>query len=587
MSSTHKLQLATREVYFPSAPEIIGDGDGRRIHGRANTADLDRWGTVIEPARMRPVRGVVSLLLEHDRHSPIGAVERIDHESDRIEFDARITSDEAWELVRNGALTGVSIGFLAHDWYDDDDVTFVTDWELIEISLTSTPANVMASILSIRSTIMSDVFRDRQRQAPRPAELAEPAPSPAPTVPGRTIYPPAVPSAEPPTLSQRVFRDLPATMPLPALHTHRVPARFSGSVIATRLAGGTLTGIEGEICGEMLRRSYAPTHGDVRIPAAVFTGKRALSTSAGSGAALSPDAYLQEMLDDVSASRRWGTLSPRIGFTIVTTMRETIHIPKRLTVLDADFIGKDTEAPESETTFDEDVLSPKYVGAHTVIRRSAIRYADPAADDIITADIRRGLDDRVDNAVLFGVLSATVPGGLLMTRPATSTLDKAGATIEPADLFWIKNLQMGLWKMDDANAGLRWVGNPALVDRLRVTSKKKIPSGEAEWFGGVMPFDSGEGMLLGMMLIQSGRMRASAEGHFDLHLVAPEMGVVCYFGGAAVDLLIDPYTQSRTGSVAVTAFLDVNTLARDPNIDAAIRNASIAPDAGGSPLKTK
>jgi hypothetical protein len=36
------------------------------------------------------------------------------------------------------------------------------------------------------------------------------------------------------------------------------------------------------------------------------------------------------------------------------------------------------------------------------------------------------------------------------------------------------------------------------------------------------------------------------------------MGLVAYFGGAAIDLLIDPYSLSQQGSVRMTAFLDVN-----------------------------
>lgn len=565
MSTGQAPSLHRRDHFIPHRPEIVGDGEQRRIRARANTADLDRWGTVIRPDAMRPVRGVVPLLLAHNRHVPIGTIEFIDRNAESVDFEAHVTNEEVWPLVRDGRLSGVSIGFIAHDYTEDGPTIFVDDWELVEISLVTTPANEMAQVLEVRSALMTEVFGS---QPARPAAI----PATRQVIPARTVIPPAVPPAELLPPSNRPLRDIPARAP--AVHMRTAPHFSIGSVIAARLAGSELHGFEGEICRELQARSYGPVNGDVRIPARVFQ-TRALSTDAGSGSALSPEQFVQQMLDDVAAARRWGTLSPRLGYTVLSTMRESISIPKRLTVLDADWTAKDANAVESDTTFDEDKLTPKYVSTTTVLRRSAIRYADPAADTIISNDIRRALDDKVDQAVLFGAGTALVPQGLLTQQPANLVIDKAGDPIEVPDLFAIKNRMMTTWKLDDSNGGLRWCCNPALVDKLRTTSKKKIAADEGEWFSGVVPFGTDESTLLGIMLIQSGRLQPSAQGNYDLHLVMPELGVIAYFGGAAVDLLIDPYTLSQSGSVRTTAFLDVNTLARDPAIDARIANASV------------
>ncbi len=584
--------LHRRDLYIPHRPSVIGDGAERRIRAVANTADLDRYGTVVEPAGMRPVRGSVPLLFGHDHTQPVGRIEFVDRNEERIEFEAAITDDETWQAVRDGILTGVSIGFIAHHWTEEDGTIFIDDWELVEISLVACPANEQALIMELRSAMEQSVFGNRAQRTPDPQPEPQRPASTRTVTRAQTVT--VYPNTEPRTdgynrggrePSQQVFREVPAhrpewgtPLPNPMLALRRPMHVSVGTVIATRLAGAELHGLEGEVCRELQARSYGPAHGDIRIPAAVFQ-KRALSTDLGSAAALSPEAWLQQMLDDVAAARRWGTLSPRLGFTVVSTMRETIHIPKRLTVLDAEWQAKDADAAEFDTTFGEDELGPRYIGTTTTLRRSAIRYADPAADTIITADIRRALDDRVDQAVLFGTGVGNLPQGLLTQQPAGLVINKAGTPIETPDLFALKNLMMTTWKLDDSANGLRWCGNPALIDRLRVTSKKVVPGGAVnEWTAGVVSFDSGEGLLLSIPLIQSGRLGANAApnaGTYDLHLIAPEMGVIAYFGGAAVDLLIDPYTLSTSGAVRITAFLDVNTVARDPNIDSVIRNASI------------
>jgi HK97 family phage prohead protease len=573
-----------RELFIPARPDIVGAGDERRIRARANTDDLDRYGTVIEPQGMRAVRGPVPLLLSHDRDRAVGKIEFIERSEEAVEFEALITDDAAWKMLKDGVLSGVSVGFIAHHWFDEDGTTFIDDWELIEISLVTIPANEMATILEMRSVLEHEVWATRAAPDPTrtPPSRGAPADPPTRTVASRTIVPNTQPLGEVIAPSGQVYRDIPLRAPMPALHQRGRLPRFSiSAVIASRLAGSELSGFEREVCGELQARTYGPVHGDIRVPAAVFQ-RRDLSTNAGSGAALSPDAFLQSMLDDVAAARRWGTLSPRLGYTIISTEREMVHVPRRLSVLDAEFQAKDAPATESDTTFDEQELTPRYIGITTTIRRSSLRYSDPAADGIITTDIRRALDDRIDGAVLFGTGAGNLPIGLLTAPPAALTIDKAGDPIAAGDLFDLKQRMMTTFKLDDATNGLRWCTNPALIDRLRTTSKKEITAPGGEWFSGIMPFSSDESQLVSIMLIQSGRVIVSGQNQTNLYLVMPELGVIAYFGGAAVDLLIDPYTLSAAGGhVRLSAYLDLNTLARDPNIVGVITNADAAPIATG------
>jgi HK97 family phage major capsid protein len=105
---------------------------------------------------------------------------------------------------------------------------------------------------------------------------------------------------------------------------------------------------------------------------------------------------MQQLLDDMAAASRWGVLSNKLGFVVISSVREVVHVPKRATRVQAGWGQKHAEAPESDTTVDEDVLSPRYAKAFVTIRRSALRYGDPAVDAIVTRDLGEALDDTID-----------------------------------------------------------------------------------------------------------------------------------------------------------------------------------------------
>ena len=131
----------------------------------------------------------------HDRDKPIGRIEFIERTEDDVQFEALITDDAAWQMVKDGVLTGVSVGFIAHDWHEEEGTTFITDWELVEINLVTTPANAEALIMEMRSMLEHEVFT-ATRAAPTDPPLTR-TPPPAPrTVASRTVVPNTQPAGE-------------------------------------------------------------------------------------------------------------------------------------------------------------------------------------------------------------------------------------------------------------------------------------------------------------------------------------------------------------------------------------------------------
>lgn len=135
----------------------------RTFTGIASTPELDRQGDLFEPAGAT-FRNPIPLLYHHDQKQPIGRV-LLAKTAAGITFEATIPSvdepgtlkartDEAWQSIKAGILTGVSIGFRALDGgieYLKGGARRISRAEICELSLVAIPMNASASILTVKS----------------------------------------------------------------------------------------------------------------------------------------------------------------------------------------------------------------------------------------------------------------------------------------------------------------------------------------------------------------------------------------------------------------------------------------------------
>ena len=135
----------------------------RRFSGIASTPELDRRGDLYDPAGAT-FRNPVPLLFHHDPRQPIGSV-TLTATKAGILFEAILPAledpsplksrvDDAWACIKAGVITGVSIGhrILADGVeYLKSGARRITKSEICELSLVTIPANVGATILSVKS----------------------------------------------------------------------------------------------------------------------------------------------------------------------------------------------------------------------------------------------------------------------------------------------------------------------------------------------------------------------------------------------------------------------------------------------------
>ncbi|MFP3549741.1 HK97 family phage prohead protease [Paraburkholderia sp. SIMBA_049] len=138
------------------------DDAARVIEGIASTPTPDRYGDVVEPLGAK-FKTPMPLLWQHDARQPVGQVEFAKPDEEGIPFRAWIATidepgtlkdrlDEAWQSVKAKLVRAVSIGFrpIEYSYMDDGGMHFL-EWEWLELSLVTIPANSEATIQTIRS----------------------------------------------------------------------------------------------------------------------------------------------------------------------------------------------------------------------------------------------------------------------------------------------------------------------------------------------------------------------------------------------------------------------------------------------------
>lgn len=172
---------ADRQVaYSVLDVRAVGD-DGRRIEGIASTPKADRMGDIVEPLGARFALPM-PLLWQHDSHQPVGQVEFAKPTKAGIPFKATLVSPadvesetlkqrllEAADSIRTGLVKAVSIGFRPIEWsiMEDGGWRFL-EWEWMELSLVTIPANAEAVITTLKQF---DVGRPADREDP--AQIAD------------------------------------------------------------------------------------------------------------------------------------------------------------------------------------------------------------------------------------------------------------------------------------------------------------------------------------------------------------------------------------------------------------------------------
>lgn len=139
------------------------------IEGWANTVSKDRAGDVIPAETWRKAgaldnyRNNPILLAFHDHSNPIGRVIELEVREQGLYVRAKVSkgAGNVHELIKDGTLSTFSVGFIIKDAnYDGErDIYFITEVELLEISVVSVPCNQDSTFSVAKSLAEYEKFK--------------------------------------------------------------------------------------------------------------------------------------------------------------------------------------------------------------------------------------------------------------------------------------------------------------------------------------------------------------------------------------------------------------------------------------------
>lgn len=153
---------------FSFDAEIKADDQGM-IEGYGSVfGNKDNGGDIVEPGAFANSRRDVKMLWQHDPAQPIGVWDDLAEDAKGLRIKGRIAlktakGAEAYELIRMGAVSGLSIGYRVKKdgakW--DGNVRRLKSLDLHEVSIVTMPMNDQATIVSVKSEReVEDALRD-------------------------------------------------------------------------------------------------------------------------------------------------------------------------------------------------------------------------------------------------------------------------------------------------------------------------------------------------------------------------------------------------------------------------------------------
>jgi HK97 family phage major capsid protein len=296
---------------------------------------------------------------------------------------------------------------------------------------------------------------------------------------------------------------------------------------------------EFEASREAARRAGADPQG-LYMPHDVLRswGQRDLNTSDDS--AMVAEAYRGGDFIDVL---RNASSVMQAGATMLSGLSGDVKIPKKTAASTAGWIATEGGASsESEPTFGQVTMSPKTVGAFTDITRLMMMQSSLDIENLVRNDLSTGIALAIDNGALQGSGSSGQPTGVANTSGINAPTAFAAANPTFAEVVAMETAVAE----DNALLGNLAYILPASMAGALKTTVKDAGSGQFVLAGGEMN---------GYRAIVSNQVTAG-----DLYFGNFADCLIGMYGG--LDITVDPYTSSTSGTVRIVALQTMDVAVR-------------------------
>lgn len=574
----------------------------------SETRDVQRWyGVEVldhapQSVRLGRLNDGGALLLNHDTDKQIGVVESAKIDADRVgravvRFGKGAEADAIFQDVLDGIRRKVSVGYMVHEYVlesssEEGDTYRVTDWEPTEISIVAVPAD---------NSVGVGRGKDPKTTTEQPKEvrtmdpkIETPAPAPvAPAAPDvRAITEKATQDARAAELKRinaleaigEKFKDFGgADLSRQAIKEGWDEAKLNEAILAragekkpvpdgkigmserdlsqysflralhaltnpTDKRAQEIAAFELECSSAAVEKRGTPAQG-LLVPYDVLCQplKRDLTvgTATAGGHTVATDLLAGSFIDLLRKRMIINTL----GATVLNGLVGNVAIPRQTGAATAYWVAESGAPTESQQAFDQVTLSPKTVGAFVDFSRKLFLQSSIDVENMVRNDLIQVLGLEIDRVALYGSGSSNQPLGLKNTS-GINTKDFAAMVPTFAEIVSLETEVAA----DNADIGkLAYLVNARGRGALK-TTEKASSTGQFIWEAG--------NTVNGYRAETSNQVEGNASTTEDYFFGNWGDLVLGFWSG--LDLMVDPYSNSTSGTVRVVALQDVDVAVRHP-----------------------
>jgi HK97 family phage major capsid protein/HK97 family phage prohead protease len=520
------------------------------------------------------------LLFNHDPDKLIGVVERAWVDEDQKRGYARVRmsrnpfAQEVMNDVRDGVLRNVSFGYAINDMEQRGEDFIVTRWSAHELSLVSIPADPTIGVgrsmdAPIAATAASSVPPSTDMEdnttdlmAVRAEAASEAAKAERTRISGITAITEkhgmadlgrqliesgrSLDEARAAVLDQLGAKAQPVSESagdsgLSAKETREFS--FQRAINALANPGDRklqeAAAFERE-CSEAAAQRAGKVAQGIMVPSEVLRRDLTVGTASGAGDLVGTDfrpGSFIELLRNRSALAG-------LGVTSLSGLSGNVAIPRQTASATAYWLAESGSPTESQQTVDQVNLSPKTVGAFTDYSRRLMLQASIDVEQMIRQDLATVLALEIDRCGLYGLGNTSQPLGVKLTT-GINTEDFGAATPTYAEAVSMESKIAA----DNADIG-------AMAYLMNATMRGNLKTKDKGTDTGAYVFEPG-GTVNGYNAVVSNQVESG-----DIFFAVWSQLIMAMWSG--LDLTVDPYTHSTSGTVRVVALQDVDFAVRHP-----------------------
>ena len=603
---------ATQKRGFSLVERAVVDEEARTATlAFSSEAPVERyWGIEIldhstKSMRVGRLASGGPLLMDHDTRDHVGVIESVQISADRVaravvRFGRSARAEEVFRDVVDGIRRNVSVGYVIHEARLEGEQNGVqafrvTDWEPYEISLVAVPADASVGvgrsaepvISSLETTMNTDTLAptadnsaamgaDQERK--RSTEILAIAKQYA----GRGLDELAAKAIQA-GMSVDQFRagamDKLASAPKPTAEigmNEQEQKRYSLLRALNFLANPNdrrareAASFELE-CSQAAADVRGKASQGLLIPFDILSRsllQRDLNVgTATAGGNLVATNLLSASFIDLL---RNAMVIDGLGTQMLTGLVGNIAIPGQSGAATAYWVTEGNAPTESQQTIRQVAMSPKTVGAYTDISRKLILQESIGVEAFVQRDLATVLGLAIQSVAIQGG-GTNEPVGILATAGIG---DVAGGTNGAAP-NWANIVELETdVSVANADVGtLAYLTNARVRGRLKTTYEDGPGSGVRVWQNGDTPLNGYRAAVTNA--VPSNLTKGTASGICSAIIFGNFADLMIGIWGG-LDLTVDPYSNSTSGTVRVVALQDVDVAVRNAVSFSAMRDALTA-----------